>query len=88
MSWGGPEYFGETSDDTAHFLQSGVTFVASSGDSGAPPSYPAASANIHDNSNSISGNGNGIRLINFGTATITNSSLRSKIARYALAIAS
>ena len=49
MSWGGAEFSGETSYD-AHFTtpggHAGVTFVASSGDNGAPPSYPAASPNV------------------------------------------
>jgi uncharacterized delta-60 repeat protein len=42
MSWGGPEYSTETSDD-ATFNVPGVTFVASSGDKGAPASWPATS---------------------------------------------
>jgi len=46
MSWGGGEFSGETSLDS-NFLtptgHTGVVFVASSGDSGAPTSYPAAS---------------------------------------------
>jgi subtilase family serine protease len=46
MSWGGGEFSGETSFDS-HFLtpagHSGVVFVASSGDSGSPTSYPATS---------------------------------------------
>jgi hypothetical protein len=49
MSWGGAEFSGETSFD-AHFQtpsgHAGVTFVASSGDSGAPEGYPAASPNV------------------------------------------
>jgi hypothetical protein len=49
MSWGGGEFPGESSYDS-HFLtpsgHAGVTFVASSGDSGAPVSYPAASPNV------------------------------------------
>ena len=36
---------GETTDD-AYFEQAGVAFVASSGDSGAPASWPAASPNV------------------------------------------
>jgi hypothetical protein len=48
MSWGGPEFSGETSDDS-HFTtpvgHAGVTFVASAGDFGAV-SYPAASPNV------------------------------------------
>ncbi len=49
MSWGGSEFSGETSYDS-HFTtpsgHAGVTFVASSGDSGAPVDYPAASPNV------------------------------------------
>jgi hypothetical protein len=49
MSWGSGEYLGETNDD-ANFVtpagHSGVTFVASAGDSGAPPIYPAISPNV------------------------------------------
>jgi subtilase family serine protease len=44
MSWGGGEFSGETADDS-YFDQAGVAFVASSGDSGAPASWPAASPN-------------------------------------------
>jgi hypothetical protein len=49
MSWGGGEFGGETGLDgsmvtpTGH---AGVTFVASSGDTGAPTSYPSASPNV------------------------------------------
>jgi hypothetical protein len=49
MSWGGGEFSGETGfDNTFHTPtgHSGVTFVASSGDSGAPPIYPAISPNV------------------------------------------
>jgi hypothetical protein len=49
MSWGGGEFPGETSFDSSFQTplgHSGVTFVASSGDSGAPPSYPATSPNV------------------------------------------
>ena len=45
MSWGGTEDGGETGNDH-YFTQTGVTYVASSGDSGAPPIYPSASPNI------------------------------------------
>src|SRR5262249_948156 len=49
MSWGGAEFSGEASFDF-HFTtpagHTGVTFVASSGDRGAPPSYPAISRNV------------------------------------------
>jgi subtilase family serine protease len=49
MSWGGGEFNGETSYDsdfTTPAGHTGVTFVASSGDTGAPISYPAASPNV------------------------------------------
>ena len=45
MSWGGGEFSGETSYDT-HFNHAGTAFVASSGDNGAPISWPAASADV------------------------------------------
>jgi hypothetical protein len=49
MSWGGGEFSSEASLDS-HFTtpsgHTGVTFVASSGDSGAPVSYPAVSPNV------------------------------------------
>src|SRR5262245_16620749 len=48
-SWGGKEYSSELGDDK-NFLtpagHQGVTFVFSSGDSGTPPEYPAASPNV------------------------------------------
>ncbi len=49
MSWGAGEYAGENSSDASFQTPAGhggVTFVASSGDSGAPPSYPAVSPNV------------------------------------------
>ena len=47
MSWGGGEFSGEGSSTyDAHFRHAGVAFVASSGDSGAPVSWPAASPNV------------------------------------------
>jgi len=47
MSWGGSEFSTETSAAyEGHFTKSGVTFVASSGDYGAPPSWPAISTNV------------------------------------------
>jgi hypothetical protein len=49
MSWGGGEFSGETSFDSSFQTpagHAGVTFVASSGDAGAPASYPAASPNV------------------------------------------
>ena len=45
MSWGGGEFSGETADDS-DFSKAGVAFVASSGDNGAPISWPAASPNV------------------------------------------
>jgi hypothetical protein len=45
MSWGGAEFSGETSYD-GDFSRAGVAFVASSGDSGAPISWPSASPNV------------------------------------------
>jgi len=45
MSWGGSEYSTESSDDS-YFNQSGVAFVASSGDGGAPPIWPAVSPDV------------------------------------------
>jgi subtilase family serine protease len=49
MSWGAGEYSGENLSDSTFTTPSGhagVTFVVSSGDSGAPVSYPAASPNV------------------------------------------
>jgi len=49
MSWGYPEYPTETSSDSVFQTPSGhpgVTFLAASGDSGAPVSYPPASPNV------------------------------------------
>jgi len=46
MSWGGSEFLGETGYDSSYFDQAGVAFVASSGDAGAPASWPAASPNV------------------------------------------
>ncbi len=49
MSWGGPEFSSETLYDSVFTTPSGhqgVVFIASSGDSGAPVSYPAASPNV------------------------------------------
>ncbi|MGO9463703.1 MAG: DUF4082 domain-containing protein [Isosphaeraceae bacterium] len=45
MSWGSGEFLGETGYDS-YFSQAGVAFVASSGDAGAPASWPAASPDI------------------------------------------
>src|SRR5262249_31771221 len=49
MSFGGGEYSGQTSYDSSFKTPSGhagVAFFASSGDSGAPASYPATSPNV------------------------------------------
>ena len=49
MSWGGGEFPGETQLDSFFTTPAGhgnVTFVASSGDLGAPPSWPAISPNV------------------------------------------
>lgn len=47
MSWGGGEFAGEDqSSIDGHFVHAGVVYVASSGDSGAPISWPAASPNV------------------------------------------
>jgi fibronectin type 3 domain-containing protein len=50
MSWAGGEWAGETASDSSTFVtpkgHSGVTFIASSGDSGAPALYPSASPNV------------------------------------------
>jgi len=45
MSWGAGEFSSETSYDY-HFSHAGVTFVASSGDYGAPPKWPASSTRV------------------------------------------
>jgi subtilase family serine protease len=44
-SWGGSEFSSETTFDS-HFSRTGVSFFASSGDSGLPASYPSASPNL------------------------------------------
>src|SRR5262249_10695982 len=47
MSWGGGEFSAETSAAyESHFTRPGVTFVAASGDSGAPATWPAVSPNV------------------------------------------
>ena len=49
ISWGGSEFASETRLDiifTTPPGHQGVSFIASSGDSGAPPSYPAVSPNV------------------------------------------
>jgi hypothetical protein len=45
MSWGGGEFSGETSFDS-DFAHPGVTFLAATGDTGAPGGYPAYSTNV------------------------------------------
>ena len=45
MSWGGSEFSGETSLDSQVRVL-GVTFLASTGDTGAPGEYPAYSPNV------------------------------------------
>jgi subtilase family serine protease len=45
MSWGSGEFSWEDSFD-AHFVQAGVSFFASSGDSGTPASYPSSSPRV------------------------------------------
>ena len=45
MSWGSSEFSGETAYDST-FVERAVTFVASSGDSGSPPSWPGVSPNV------------------------------------------
>src|SRR5262249_46298744 len=44
-SWGGSEFAGETGLDN-HFVQPGVSFFASAGDTGLPAEYPSASPNV------------------------------------------
>jgi subtilase family serine protease len=44
-SWGGSEFSGESSYDS-HFVQAGVAFFVSSGDSGLPAQYPSASRKV------------------------------------------
>jgi hypothetical protein len=49
MSWGGGEFSGESTYDSTFTTpagHTGVTFVASSGDDGAPVSYPSASPDV------------------------------------------
>jgi hypothetical protein len=49
MSWGGSEDSSELAEDSTFTTpagHTGVTFVASSGDDGAPDSYPSASSNV------------------------------------------
>jgi len=45
MSWGGNEWSAESASDS-HFTHPGVVYLASSGDSGSPPSWPAISPNV------------------------------------------
>ena len=44
-SWGGSEFSGEGANDS-HFVKQGVSFFASSGDSGSPATYPSASPKV------------------------------------------
>jgi len=44
-SWGGSEFGSEAGYDS-HFIQSGVSFFVSAGDSGLPAEYPSASPNV------------------------------------------
>jgi subtilase family serine protease len=44
-SWGASEFSGESSYD-GHFVQAGVSFFVSSGDSGLPAEWPSASPNV------------------------------------------
>jgi subtilase family serine protease len=46
MSWSGPEWQGQGYYDTSVFKQTGVTFLAASGDNDAAVGYPASSANV------------------------------------------
>ncbi|MEO5679853.1 MAG: S53 family peptidase [Acidimicrobiales bacterium] len=45
MSFGGPEFSSQTQFD-GHFVAPGVSFFASSGDSGLPANYPSSSPNV------------------------------------------
>jgi len=62
MSWGGSEFANELKYDS-HFQKPGVTFTASSGDSGAGVSWPAASPSV------VSVGGTTLSLDQFGTIT-------------------
>ena len=44
-SWGAPEFSGESAYDS-HFVQPGVSFFVSSGDTGTPAQYPSSSPNV------------------------------------------
>jgi subtilase family serine protease len=46
MSWGGPEFSGESSYDSDFTSSYGATFFASSGDNGAGVNWPAVSSNV------------------------------------------
>ncbi len=49
MSWGSPEYQGESFEDSIYTTPAGhqgVTFLAATGDEGSPGDYPAASPNV------------------------------------------
>ncbi|HWY85433.1 MAG TPA: hypothetical protein VNX28_01845, partial [Gemmataceae bacterium] len=45
MSWGGGEFSGESVFDS-HFTHANITYLVSSGDTGAPDSYPSSSPNV------------------------------------------
>jgi hypothetical protein len=45
LSWGTGEFLGENSYDS-HFTHANITYLVSSGDNGAPPSYPSISPNV------------------------------------------
>lgn len=62
MSWGGSEFANELGYDS-HFKKAGVSFFASSGDSGAGVSWPAASPSV------VAVGGTTLSLDNFGTIT-------------------
>jgi hypothetical protein len=45
MSWGSPEFSGETAYDS-HFTAPGVSYFVSAGDNGTPAEYPSSSPNV------------------------------------------
>jgi subtilase family serine protease len=61
MSWGGGEFSNEASLDSTYFQQTGVTYVASAGDSGAAAEWPASSADV------VSVGGTTLNLTSVGT---------------------
>ncbi|HVC14368.1 MAG TPA: S53 family peptidase [Acidimicrobiales bacterium] len=46
MSWGGTEFSGETSSDSAYFSAPGVSYFAAAGDTGSQVIYPSVSPNV------------------------------------------